>query len=95
MGGKLNIVFKRLLIKEPIHLKDVKLIRHISINKNTGNIHLKDKIQGAAKGLRITNSPPSTFRLVPSAKFTMKGEEEAFLITNLGNSLPWEKEQNL
>jgi hypothetical protein len=94
MGYTLNAIFKNLLIKKPVETPGIKFSRTISVNKNTGNITITDKVTGTGT-YNFCTAPASSFRLVPSAKFTMENEEKSFLTKTFNTQLPFESVRTL
>ncbi len=95
MGKTLNQAFKNMLIKKPQALSGVMSHRKIFIDKKTGKIKVMDKLEGNLEGIELMSSPASSFRLVPSAKFTLSNEEESYLTEKFSARLPWEKAMEL
>jgi hypothetical protein len=79
LGPKLAKLFKDILIKAPQTLNNVHLHRKFTLDTNTSTLQVEDKIMGLEKEDFLSLAPPASFRLVPSAKFYMPGEEEAYL----------------
>ena len=73
-GRHLNKLFKYLLITNPTLIDNVSLIRSITIDSNMKTVRIVDCINSEKK-LKIMESPVSSFRLVPSAKFYQLDEE--------------------
>lgn len=79
LGAFLNAFFKKILIKDAQTLPGVSLNRKIVLDQRRNVLVVEDHVNGLLPGDRLAFSPPSSFRVVPSAKFYMPGEEEAYL----------------
>lgn len=75
-GPQLNSFFKAALITKPRPLSGVRIERRIRLEFSTGRLTVEDNASGRTG---IHRSPPSSLRLVPSARFHQAGEEEAYL----------------
>lgn len=78
-GPRLNDIFKNILIKKPRLLADTWLERTIIVDLEKDVLMVNDRFEGLKHTDRLTISPASSFRLVPSAKFYQPGEAEVFL----------------
>ncbi len=78
LGPAMNAVFKRALIKAPAELPGVVLERRLRLDYASDTLTIEDAIQGLKPGDKLTVSPASSFRVVPSAKFYQAGEAGAF-----------------
>lgn len=79
MGSRLNDFFKRVLIKKPQDLSSTTLNRTLILDTENNLLTIEDRFDGLKSNDVLNISPPSSFRLVPSAKFFQPGEAAAFL----------------
>lgn len=79
LGPALSTYFKQRMIKRPVVLPGVRLKRRLAIDYEAETVTVEDTIVGMATGDRLTASPASSLRTVPSAKFFQAGEEICFL----------------
>lgn len=79
MGSRLNDFFKRVLIKKPQDLASTTLERKVTLDMKDNLLIIEDRFDGLKVSDILKVSPPSSFRLVPSAKFFQPGEAAAFL----------------
>lgn len=87
LGPAMNAFFKRVLIKAPQALPDVTLKREFLFDLGANSLEVRDTIGGLSSGDRLTYAPPSSFRVVPSAKFFQPGESDALLRAQQSGSL--------
>ena len=87
LGPALNAYFKSRLITRPRTLRGLRLERHIIIDFAGGTMTIEDAVAGLEQSDRLTLAPPSSLRLVPSAKLFQHGEEDSYL-TSPGWSEP-------
>jgi hypothetical protein len=78
-GPLLNTYFKKRFITSPLTLSGPTLIRKIKINIDERLMTVEDQVKGLSWGDLLYKAPISSFRLVPSGKLYLKGEEIAFL----------------
>jgi hypothetical protein len=79
LGPLLNALFKKILIKDAIPLEGALFKRSFIFNKLSKGLTISDQFTGLSdEGALITLSPPSSFRLVPSAKFFIDQEERFY-----------------
>jgi hypothetical protein len=78
LGPRLNRYFKRRMIQDAKRLPDVAVERVLSFDLRLRRVTIADRILGLQPGDELRHAPPSSLRLVPSAKFYQCGEEAAF-----------------
>ena len=90
-GRSFNAYFKKRLIKNTIRLDNVFLNREIKIEFKNNKVVICDHVSGLSPTDKLHHAPPSSPRLVPSAKFYQKGEE-AFSFSAIKTETKSEKE---
>lgn len=80
LGPRFNAYFKKRLVNRTRMLPDVVLRRRIEVDYVNRVVTVDDDIAGLQANDRLYRAPPSSLRLVPSAKFFQDGEERYFLM---------------
>ncbi|MBU0553276.1 hypothetical protein KKF91_11965 [Myxococcota bacterium] len=74
LGAQLNQYFKRRLIQHPAALPGVTLIRELDFDFKAARLTLTDEIIGARDDDALRVSPIASLRVVPSARFSWRGD---------------------
>jgi hypothetical protein len=79
LGPWLSSYFKKRLIQRPKTLEGAALRRRVRLDLSRDAVTVEDHITGLRPGDELYTAPPVSFRLVPSARFYQKGEEDGFM----------------